>query len=144
MEVDKIRYIEDAPPGNRTVRIQVPFLKLNLGMIGNYPVVAVEALLYRRQTGVLPPLDIGMAKATIDLFDPRMDPMAEIDRLDRAYAALRVEIGKIEHDSDKKGSEDCPDQSPSDFWAGPGRLNHFFPSEPCSLLLRLQNSLVFS
>ena len=81
IEFDMIRNIKDSNPRYRCLRVEVPPLLHDLGVLRNNRAVAEKALLDGRNPGILRSVDKGITESTTDLLDPCMDPMAEIDRL---------------------------------------------------------------
>ena len=108
IEFDMIRNIIDSNPGHRCLRVEVPLLLDDLGMLGDNRAVAEKALLDRRNTGILRSVDKGVAESTTDFLDPSMDPMAEIDGLLRSNRLRRIDIVKIEHAQEEKGDQNQP------------------------------------
>jgi hypothetical protein len=57
-----------------------------------------------------------MTEATVDLFHPRMDPVAEIYWLLRTQVAVGVRIIKIEHNHKKNTHHPNPEEPSSRFY----------------------------
>ena len=81
IEFNMIRNIKDSNPRYRCLRVEVPPLLHDLGVLRNNRAVAEKALLNRRNARILRSVHKGMTESTPDLLDACMDPMAEIDRL---------------------------------------------------------------
>jgi hypothetical protein len=71
-----------------------------------------ETFFHGRNPGIGGPFHEGMTEATVDLFHPRVDPVAEINWLPRANISLGKGIYKVEHDSQRNGYNPQPDKSP--------------------------------
>ena len=84
-------------------------------MCGNNIVMTKETFFHGWNPGIWGPFHEGMTEATVDLFHPRMDPVAEINWLLRPNISLGKGIYKIEHDSQKNGHNPQPDISPLRF-----------------------------
>jgi hypothetical protein len=95
-KLHKIGNKVDANPGDRHLSVQVLLLLLNLGMHRNYIFMAKKTLFHFRQSCVLSSLDIRMAEAAVDLLNPCMYPVAEIDWLDRSQVLLRKKVVEVE------------------------------------------------
>ena len=80
-EFDVVRNIVDLDPGYRCIRIIMLFFFHDLRVHGDDVFVAEEAFLHGRYPGMIGPSDKGVAEAAIDLLDPGMDPMTEINGL---------------------------------------------------------------
>ena len=112
IEFNMIRNIKDSNPKYRCLRVEVPPLLYNLGMLRNNRPVAEKALLDERNPGILRSVHKGVAESTTDFLDPCMNPMAEIDRLLRSNRSVRVHIIEIDHATKEQCQHDQPD-SPS-------------------------------
>jgi hypothetical protein len=81
VEFNMIRDVKHSDPWDRGLRIEMPPLLDDLGMLGNDIPVTEEALSHRWNPGIPRAVDKRMAESATDLLIPGMDPMAEIDRL---------------------------------------------------------------
>ena len=68
----------------------------------DHVIVAKKTFLHLRDTRILGPLDEGMAEAAVDLLYPRMDAVAERDRLVRSYPKGRIEAVEEEQDCEQE------------------------------------------
>jgi len=109
IEFDMIRNIKDSNPGYRCLRVEVPPLLYDLGVLRNNRAMAEKALLDGRNTGILRSVHKGVAESTTDFLDPCMNPMAEIDRLLRSNRSVRVHIIEIDHATKEQDQHDQPD-----------------------------------
>ena len=109
IEFDMIRNIKDSNPGDRCLRVKMPPLLHDLGVLSNNISMAEKALLDGRNPGILRSVDKGVAESTTDLLDPCMNPMTEIDRLLRSNRLLRIHIIEIDHATKDQGQHDKPD-----------------------------------
>ncbi len=62
--------------------VKIPVLFLNFGMIGDDIFVAIQAFFHRGYPRMNRSAHIRMTKLTLNILDPRMDPMAEGNRLE--------------------------------------------------------------
>ena len=95
LELGEIRNVEDPHPRYGGVGVEVPLFLNELWMLRNDIFVAVEALFHRRESRVRGPLHIGVTESAVDLFDPRVDAMAEVDGLLRTEVPFRVDGEEI-------------------------------------------------
>ena len=77
-------YIIHLDPGGRGFRVEVIVLLLDLRVIFNDVIMAVQALFHRRDARESGVGDVGVAELALDLFDSDVHVMAEGDRLFRA------------------------------------------------------------
>jgi hypothetical protein len=99
----------------------------DLGMLGNDVIMAEEALLHRRNSGIWGPFRKRMAESAVDLLYPGMHPMAEEDRLLNPDVPLRIHVIKIEHDPKEKGNDPQPNISPPGFGVLVSNSHHAKP-----------------
>ena len=78
----------------------LPFFD-DLGVVGNDIFVAKETFLHGRNPGIWRPFHKRMAEPAVDFFYPRMDAVAEVNRLLRAQVTGWVSKVKIEHNSEE-------------------------------------------
>jgi hypothetical protein len=69
----------------------------DLRVHGDHVLVTEETFFQRRDPGVIGPVHERMAESAVDLFDARMDPVAEIDGLLRADAPIRKPVKQVQH-----------------------------------------------
>ncbi len=89
-ELDIIRDTEDANPLHRLSGFVVLLLFHQLRVIGDDVLVAKKTLLHDGNTGVFGPVHKGMAETAVDLLDPSVYPMAEVDGLLGTDIFLRI------------------------------------------------------
>ena len=91
-------------PGGWRSGIIVAVLDLDPGMIGNDVVVAVQAFFHCRQSRMIGVVDIRMAEATLNVFNPGMYVVTEWNRLFRTDLGGRRKPERINKKSDKSRS----------------------------------------
>jgi len=101
VEKNMFRQIKNLFPRCRGPGVKVPVLFLNFGMIGDDIFVAIQAFFHWGYPRVNRTVHIRMTKLTLDILDPRMDPMAEGDRLGRTDIGGRRDI-EIKKKTDHK------------------------------------------
>jgi hypothetical protein len=96
-EFDKIRNIKNAYPGDRPALIKI-FLFLKDLRVGRDDILVAEKTFFHfREAGMFRSLNKGMAKPAVDGLYAGMNPVAERNRLFRAYPPLGIDIIKKEH-----------------------------------------------
>lgn len=100
-ELDMVRNIKDTNPGNRRIRVKMLLLLNDLRMHRNYVLMAVKALLHRRDLRRLGTLDKRVAEPAIYLLYSCVYTMAEVDGLLRPYLLNWVAIVKVQHHYNK-------------------------------------------
>ena len=91
--------------------VEVPVLLLDLGMIGNDVLVAMQTLLHRWQSRIIGIAHIRVTVKALDLLYSHMNLMAERNRLFRANVG-GVIIEKVKEQDDGKGGEEGEEQGP--------------------------------
>jgi hypothetical protein len=97
-----------AYPRNGNPLIQVLLFFHDFRMHRDNIFMAEEAFLDLRKSGMFGTLDIGMAKAAVDLLDPGMNPVAEIDRLTGSDTRVRKYEIKVEQRSQEQDAHAEP------------------------------------
>ncbi len=100
-EFHEIRNEEYADPGHRNLLVQILLFLQNLRVRRDYVLMAKKALLDFRQSRMLPTVHERVAETAIDLFDSGMNPVAEIDRLDRPDVLYREKVKKVDKGQQK-------------------------------------------
>jgi hypothetical protein len=83
-------YVGDLAPRSRSLCIIIEVLLKDLWMKTDYVIMTIKALLHRRDSGVIGAGYIGMAELALDQFHPRVDPVAERNRLFRTQSEVRL------------------------------------------------------
>jgi hypothetical protein len=104
VEKHVLRQIKYLLPGRGGFRIEIHVLFLNFRMIGDHILMAIQAFFDRGDSRMNRPAHVRMTKLALNIFNPRMNPMAEGDRLGSADIHGRGKIKKDE-ESDHKGSD---------------------------------------
>ncbi|HSK13023.1 MAG TPA: hypothetical protein VK907_07385, partial [Phnomibacter sp.] len=121
LKFDMVRHIKNFHPFHGLPGVIVSSFILNFRVQGNDIFMAVEAFLNGGNTGVLAALDIRMAEAAVDRFDPGVNPMAEGDRLPRTDPLMRIGIINI----DQATHQDKNNQQPAEPSNGRLRFQQF-------------------
>jgi len=95
-------YIVDRHPGGGGVGVKIHMLLFNPGMVSDDVFMAVQTFFHRRQPRMVRVVDIGVAKAALNLFDTVVNRMAEWYRLLRSDPGGRRGIIEIEKSGDEK------------------------------------------
>ena len=111
VEFHMVGHIENPDPRHRYFRFQMPPFLQNLGVLRNDVLVAEETDAYGRDSGVGRTFPKRMAEAAVDLLDPRVNPVAEENRLNRADPPVREII--IEIDEPRKETDHDPEEGES-------------------------------
>jgi hypothetical protein len=97
VEFHMIGDIVNSHPGHRGLRVEMPSFLHDLRMLGNDVRVTEKTECHSRDSCILRSVHIRMAEPAVDLLHPRMNAMAEIDRLLRSKPLFRVDVVKVEH-----------------------------------------------
>jgi hypothetical protein len=84
-------------PRYRGLRVEMPSLPYNLGMLGDNIFVTKKTLAHRGDACVLRSVHVRMAEPAIDFLHTGMNPMTEIDGLFGADRLSGIEIVKVKH-----------------------------------------------
>lgn len=82
-------HIIDFHPGRRCIGVKVFVFLFYPGMVGNDILMAMQALLHRRYSGMIGIGHIGVAILALDLFNPAVNIVAEGNRLLGSNGAIR-------------------------------------------------------
>jgi hypothetical protein len=96
IEKDMFRQVVDLDPGCGGSRVKIFVLLFDLGMIGDDVLMTIEALLHGGYTRKSRPTHVRMTKRTLDLFDARVETMAEGYGLCRPKIGARVKVEIVE------------------------------------------------
>jgi hypothetical protein len=102
----------------------MPPLLHNLGMLRNDVLVAIETKVHGRDSGIVRSFHKRMTEPAVDLLDPRVHPVAEIDRLNRTDPLMGVKIIKIKKTGEEKDYDAEENESPDGSAAFLGHIIH--------------------
>ena len=97
IELHVVGDVVDPHPGHRRLCVEMPSFLHDLRVLGNDVRVTEKTERHGRNARILRSIDIRMAEATTDLLVPCMDPVAEVDWLNRADRPVRVDVVEVKH-----------------------------------------------
>ena len=103
VEFYMIGYVIHPHPGDGGFGFQMPSLLHDLGMVGNNVLMTEETFTDLGDSSIMRAVNKGMAKSTVDLLHPGMNPVAEIDGLLGPYGLLGVKIVKVNQGQKQDG-----------------------------------------
>ena len=116
VEIDEVGNPEDAHPGDRLLLVEMLLFFQELGVLGDDIFMAEKTFLHRGDPRIGRPLHKGMAEPAVDLLYPRMDAMAEVNRLLRPKVEGGNRIIKVDPTDQQSGRDAQPNKFPPRFY----------------------------